>query len=158
MAFITMLCVIDHPCVTCPLPNVNAVLPGLPNELPVPFHGQAQYSHQIGATMKLTPVPTPSNSGTFSSFIISYSCSLLCSPLLVQLQERYVAAAYHHFCACNACFIPSILICNIVISISQTNKSSFALLINWSGELCINTSFICLVHVIFLLPLNISLW
>ncbi|KAL8573166.1 hypothetical protein ACOMHN_036151 [Nucella lapillus] len=33
-----------------------------PTELPIPFHGQAQYSHQVGATMKITPNPTPNNS------------------------------------------------------------------------------------------------
>ncbi|XP_060604694.1 protein transport protein Sec24A-like isoform X3 [Ruditapes philippinarum] len=32
-----------------------------PNELPVPFHGHGQYSHQVG--MALTPGITPSNSG-----------------------------------------------------------------------------------------------
>ncbi|KAL8561632.1 hypothetical protein ACOMHN_001364 [Nucella lapillus] len=37
-------------------------VPSVPNELPVPYHGQAQYSHQIGAAMKLTPTPTPNTS------------------------------------------------------------------------------------------------
>ncbi|XP_050390937.1 protein transport protein Sec24A isoform X2 [Patella vulgata] len=30
-----------------------------PNELPVPYHGQAQYSHQIGSSMHLSPGVTP---------------------------------------------------------------------------------------------------
>ncbi|CAL1535614.1 unnamed protein product [Lymnaea stagnalis] len=33
-----------------------------PNELPVPFHGQGQYSHQVNPHMQKTPTPTPSNS------------------------------------------------------------------------------------------------
>ncbi|XP_076459524.1 protein transport protein Sec24A-like isoform X2 [Babylonia areolata] len=36
--------------------------PSSSNELPVPYHGHAQYSHQIGAAMKLTPNPTPNSS------------------------------------------------------------------------------------------------
>ena len=32
-----------------------------PNELPVPFHGQGQYSKQVG--MALTPGVTPQHSG-----------------------------------------------------------------------------------------------
>ncbi|XP_046551665.1 protein transport protein Sec24A-like isoform X2 [Haliotis rubra] len=30
-----------------------------PNELPVPYHGHGQYSHQVGTTMNLTPGLTP---------------------------------------------------------------------------------------------------
>ena len=43
------------------------VLADSPNELPVPFHGQGQYSHQVG--MALTPGITPSNSGLIGIYI-----------------------------------------------------------------------------------------
>ncbi|XP_012934788.1 protein transport protein Sec24A [Aplysia californica] len=33
-----------------------------PNELPVPFHGQGQYSHQVNPFMQKTPTQTPGNS------------------------------------------------------------------------------------------------
>ncbi|KAK3738631.1 hypothetical protein RRG08_006729 [Elysia crispata] len=33
-----------------------------PNELPVPFHGQGQYSHQVNPLMQKTPIQTPGNS------------------------------------------------------------------------------------------------
>ncbi|RUS79855.1 hypothetical protein EGW08_012381 [Elysia chlorotica] len=35
---------------------------GRPNELPVPFHGQGQYSHQVNPLMQKTPIQTPGNS------------------------------------------------------------------------------------------------
>ncbi|XP_041363025.1 protein transport protein Sec24A-like isoform X2 [Gigantopelta aegis] len=35
---------------------------GRPNELPVPYHGHGQYSHQVGASLKLTPGFTPNSS------------------------------------------------------------------------------------------------
>ncbi|WAQ97426.1 SC24B-like protein [Mya arenaria] len=45
---------------TTPVSTPVLGLQGRPNELPVPFHGQGQYSHQIGMT--LTPGITPANS------------------------------------------------------------------------------------------------
>ncbi|BFZ17692.1 hypothetical protein BsWGS_20731 [Bradybaena similaris] len=34
-----------------------------PNELPVPFHGQGQYSHQVNPFLQKSPADTPTNSG-----------------------------------------------------------------------------------------------
>lgn len=54
---ITMCCMIL--CIVCTADR--------PDELPVPFHGQGQYSHQVGMT--LTPGVTPINSGLTCSYI-----------------------------------------------------------------------------------------
>lgn len=40
--------------------------------LPVPFHGQGQYSHQVG--MSLTPGLTPNNSGIFCLTMMNTYC------------------------------------------------------------------------------------
>ena len=58
------------------LKAVNDVFVGPGNELPVPFAGQRQYSHQLnpaGIISGITPGITPTNSGRFATNLAIYS-------------------------------------------------------------------------------------
>ncbi|XP_046551666.1 protein transport protein Sec24A-like isoform X3 [Haliotis rubra] len=57
-----------------------------PNELPVPYHGHGQYSHQVGTTMNLTPGLTP-GSGNHGIEPASQKSSRAPSPIANQIYD-----------------------------------------------------------------------
>ncbi|XP_048248104.1 protein transport protein Sec24A-like isoform X3 [Haliotis rufescens] len=57
-----------------------------PNELPVPYHGHGQYSHQVGPTMNLTPGLTP-GSGNHGIEPASQKSSRAPSPIANQIYD-----------------------------------------------------------------------
>ncbi|XP_067672447.1 protein transport protein Sec24A-like isoform X2 [Haliotis asinina] len=57
-----------------------------PNELPVPYHGHGQYSHQVGTTMNLTPGLTP-GSGNHGIEPTSQKSSRAPSPIANQIYD-----------------------------------------------------------------------
>ncbi|XP_045213802.2 protein transport protein Sec24A-like isoform X2 [Mercenaria mercenaria] len=58
-----------------------------PNELPVPFHGHGQYSHQVG--MALTPGITPANSGPSSQRSSRTNSPAVINPNLDALEGQF---------------------------------------------------------------------